>query len=79
MPNRFYKFVHLQLLNIRHKSATLQLFNVRYKFVHLQLFDIKFLFPKNNVIDKRMTVYGRVSLVSHFKLIQENDDLLSPR
>ena len=69
MPNRIYKFIYLQL------------FNVRYKFVHLQLLDVNFLFLENRIFrkQKRTTVYRHSSLVLDFKLIRENDDLLSSR
>ena len=52
-----------------------------YKFVHIQLFDVKFLFSENHILckQKRTAVYWRASLVSGFKLIQKNDDLLSLR
>ena len=52
------------------------MFNVRYKFVHLQLFAVEFLFSENHIFhkQKRTAVYRRASLVSDFKLIQENDD-----
>ena len=56
-----------------------QLFNVKYKFVQLQLFDLKFLFSEKHTFrkQKKMAVYGRVSLVSGFKLTRKNDELLS--
>ena len=38
-----------------------------YIFAHLRLFDVKFLFRKQ----KKTAVYGRVSLVSDFKLNRE--------
>ena len=67
-PNRFYEFVYLQV------------FNVTYRFAHLRLFDdIKFLLSEVFVIfrkQKRAAVYRRASLVSDFKLTQENYDLL---
>ena len=34
-------------------------------------------FPKNISFARRTAVYGGASLVSDFKLIRENDDLLS--
>ena len=40
MPHRVYKFVYLQLLN------------VKYKLVHLQLVDIKLLFSKEHIFCK---------------------------
>ena len=69
MHNRVYKFVHLQL------------FNVKYKFVHLQLFDIKFLFSEKYIFrkQKRAAVSRHASLVLDFKLTRENDDLLYSR
>ena len=69
MPHRVYKFVHLQLLN------------VKYKFVHLQLFDVKFWFSEKHVIrkQKRKGVYGCASFVPDFKLTRKNDDVLSSR
>ena len=69
MPHRVYKFVHLQLLN------------VKYKCVHLQLFDVKFLFSEKHVFrkQKKRAVYGCVSFVPDFKLTRKNDDVLSSR
>ena len=69
MPHRVYKYVHLQL------------FNVKYKFVHHQLLEVKFLFSKTDIFrkQKRMAFYGCTSLVLNFKFIWENDDLLSSR
>ena len=48
LPNTFYKFVHLQLFNMKHKL-----------FI-FKLFDVKFLFCENHVFPKqrRTTVYG---------------------
>ena len=65
LPNRFYKFAYLQLF--------------KFKFTHLQLFDVKSLFPEKHILcqQKRTATYGSASLVSAFKFIQENDDLLS--
>ena len=70
LPNRFHKFVHLQLFNFRFNVFHLQLFNIRYKFVHLQLFDVKFLFSESHIFrkQKRTAVYGRASLALDFKL-----------
>ena len=67
MPHKVYKFVHLQM------------FNVKYKCVHLQLFYGKFLFSEKHIFceQKRTAVYGSESLVSDFKLPRENDHLLS--
>ena len=61
MPHRVYKFVDLQL------------FDVKFKFVHLHLFDVKLLFSEKHIIrkQKRTAVYGRASLVSYFKLPRE--------
>ena len=69
LQNRFYKFAHLKL------------FNAKYKFVQLQLFDIKFLFSEKHIFrkQKRTAVFGRVSLVSSFKLTLKNGDMLSSR
>ena len=57
------------------------MFSVKYKFAHLQLFDIKFLFSARKIFckKKRTAVYARTTLVSYFKLAQENEDLLSSR
>ena len=41
MPHTVYKFVYLQL------------FNVKYKFVHLHLLDVKFLFSKKHIFLKQ--------------------------
>ena len=41
LPNRFYKFVYLQL------------FNVRYDFVNLQLFNVNFWFSEKPFASKR--------------------------
>ena len=75
----FYKFVHLQLFNVKYKSYHFQLFNVKYKFVQLQLFDVKFLCSEKHIFrkQKRTAVFGRATLVWDFKLTRENDDLLS--
>ena len=77
MPNKFYKFVHLQLFIVRYKFVHLQLFNVKYKFVYLQLFDTKFLFSKNHIFCRQKGTSA--PLVSDFKLTREIDELLSPR
>ena len=52
MRDRFYKFVHLQL------------FNVKCKFVQFQLFDVKLLFSEKHIFRKykKTAVYGRASL-----------------
>ena len=66
---RVYNFVHLQL------------FHNKYRFAHFQLFNVKCLFSKKHIFckQKRMAVYGCMSLVSDFKLTQENDAMLSFR
>ena len=69
------------MFQVKHKFDHLQLFNVKYKYVQLQLLDVKFLISKKLIFCKqeRTGDYGRASLVSGFKLTQENDDLLSSR
>ena len=51
------------------------------KLLIFKLFDVKFFFSENHVFrkQKRTTVHGPASTVSDFKLIRENDDLLSSR
>ena len=71
MPNIFYKFVHLQLFNIKHKIVHLQ-------FVWRQIFFQKSCLSQTEE-NGCLWTYGRASLVSDFKLTQENDDLLSSR
>ena len=57
------------------------MFNVKYKLVQFRRFDFKFLFSEKHIFrkQKKTAPYGLASLLSHFKLIRENDDLLSPR
>ena len=50
------------------------------KLFIFKLFDVKFFFSKSHVFCKEngcFWTHGRASFVSYFKLIQENDDLLS--
>ena len=63
------------------RGANNQLPNGFYKFVHLQLFDVKFWFSENHIFrkHKRADAYRRASIVLNFKLIRENNDLLSLR
>lgn len=50
-------------------------------FINLQLFHVKFWFSENNIFrkHKRADAYRRASIVLNFKLIRENNDLLSLR
>ena len=70
MPIIFYKFVHPELFNIKHKIAHLQV-------VWRQIF----VFGKSCFLQTEengcLWTYGRPSLVSDFKLTRKNDDLLS--
>ena len=54
---------------------------MKHEFVELQLFDVKFLFSEKHIFrnQNRTAVYERASLVLGFKLIWENEDLLSSR
>ena len=62
----FYKFVNLQLFNIKHE------------IVRLQLISCGIFFPKNmSFANRREHMF--MDLVSDFKLTWENDDLLSLR
>ena len=72
MPNIFYKFVHLQLFNIKHKIAPLQV-------VWRQIF--VFLRSCLSQTEEKgcLWTYGSASLDLDFKLTRENDDLLSLR
>ena len=70
MPNIIYKFVHLQLFNIKH---------LHFQVVQRQVF----VFRKSCILQTEengcLWSYGCASLVSNLKLTQENDDLLSSR
>ena len=72
LPNIFYKFIHLQLFNIKHKIVYLQV-------VWRQIF----VFTKSCLSQTEengcLWKYERASLVSDFKLTRENDDLLTSR
>ena len=68
----FYKFIHLQLFNIKHKIVHLQV-------VWRQIFVFQKSCLSQTEENGGLWSYGRVSLVSDFKLTRENDDLLSSR
>ena len=70
MSNIFYKFIHLQLFNIKHKIAHLQI-------VWRQIFVFRKLCLSQTEENGCLWSYRRASLVSHFKPTRENDDLLS--
>ena len=72
------------IINCQIYFISLFIFNclaLNINFFMFNLFDVKFLFSENQIFrkQKRTAVYGRVSLVSDFKLTRENDDLLSLR
>ena len=68
----FYKFVYLQPFNFKHKIVYLQV-------VWRQVFVLRKSFLSQTEENCYLWTYGRASLVSDFKLTQENDDLLSSR
>ena len=68
----FYKFLHLQLSNIKQKIIILQV-------VSHQIFVYGKPCLSQTEEDSCLWSYGRASLVSDFKLTWENDDLLSSR
>ena len=73
-----------QLPNIFYKSIHLQLFNSKHKIVHLQVVRRQIFAFRKSCLSPReengcLWSYGSASLVSDFKLTQENDDLLSSR
>ena len=72
LQNVFYKFIHLQLFIIKHKIVHLQVF-------WRQIFVFRKSYLSQTEENSCLWSYGRVSLVSDFKLTRENDDLLSSR
>ena len=72
LPNIFYEFVHLQLFNIKHKIVYLQV-------VWRQIFVFRKSCLSQTEENGCLWSYWRASLVSDFKLIRENNDLLSSR
>ena len=68
LPNMFYKFIHLQLFNIKHEIVHLQV-------VWRQIF----VFQKSYLSQTEENGYLWTSLISHFKLPWENDDPLYSR
>ena len=61
------------------------LIDIRFALTEMSLkqslFEVIFLFSEKHIFrkQKRTVVYGRASLVSDFKLMQESNDLLSSR